>query len=406
MDTGERRSQTKLGQVATALAIVVLIVASCSGAATSAPASAAPTSAAATSAAPASAVPASAVPATGSKAAAQSIVAGFLGPVKFVSPGPAIDISKFKGKAIWIISADLSIPFHQNIIKGWEEAALAAGLTSVKYDGKGQQQEASRGVDQAIAAGAAGIALLSVSPTFQVGALQRAKDAGIPVIGMLTTSSEHEPWPGTAGEASYSYYKSGQLLAAYSIANNDGPVHGVFMDTSEYKEVAFEKKGYFDTFALLCAECTLQYADTLVGTMKQQAQTQTPVLLQRFPETNWFFPAYDVMATFVIPGIKEAGFGDKVRVASINAVNTNLQFILDGNVQVADAGIPNNWMGWAGVDSMLRGMVDPAHPVTTETPFRLFDKSNLNGVDVNSQDALFPGVDYRAEYKKLWGVTY
>src|SRR6266566_762649 len=169
MDTGERRSQTKLGEVATALAVVVLIVASCSGAATSAPASAAPASAPPASAAPAS------VPATGSKAAAQSIVAGFLGPVKFVSPGPAINISKFKGKSIWIISADLSIPFHQNIIKGWEEAATAAG------------------------------------------------------------------------EASYSYYKSGQLLAAYAIANNDGPVHGVFMDTSEYKEVAFEKKGYFDT---------------------------------------------------------------------------------------------------------------------------------------------------------------
>src|SRR5262249_23575701 len=144
--------------------------------------------------------------------------------------------------------------------------------------------------------------------------------------------------------------------------------------------------------------------DTLVGTMKQQAQTQTPVLLQRYPETNWFFPAYDVMATFVIPGINEAGLGDQVRVASINAVNTNLQFIKDGNVQVPDAAIPNNWMGWAGVDCMLRAMTNPEGAVTTETPFRLFDKSNLEGVDVNDQEALFPGVDYRTEYLKLWGL--
>jgi len=340
----------------------------------------------------------------GAQAAAQHIVEGFLGPVKFITPGPEIDASQFAEDEIWIVSADLSIPFHQNIIKGWEEAAAAAGLKSQKCDGKGQQQEASRCVDQAIAAGADGVALLSVSPTFQVGAIERAKDASVPVIGMLTTSSEHEPWPGTACEATYSYYKSGQLLAAYAIANTEGPVNGIFMDTSEYKEVAFEKKGYFDTFALLSPESTLQYADTLVGTMKTQAQTQTPVLLQRFPDTNWFFPAYDVMATFVIPGVKEAGFGDKVRVASINAVNTNLQFILDDNVQVADAGIPNNWMGWAGVDCMLRAMTDPAGAVTTETPFRLFDKSNLEGVDVNDQEALFPGVDYRAEYKKLWGI--
>ena len=109
------------------------------------------------------------------------------------------------------------------------------------------------------------------------------------------------------------------------------------------------------------------------------------------------------MALFVVPSVEQAGFADKVRVGSINAVNTNLQFILDGKVETVDDGIPNNWMGWGGVDRLMRAMTG-APVATSEVPIRLFDKSNLQGVDVNNETALHGGTDYRSEYKKLWGV--
>ena len=104
-----------------------------------------------------------------------------------------------------------------------------------------------------------------------------------------------------------------------------------------------------------------------------------------------------------MPSVEAAGAADKVRVGSINAVNTNLQFILDGKVQAVDAGIPNSWMGWGGVDRLMRAMLG-APPLTSEVPIRLFDKTNLQSVDVNDEVALHGGFDYRSEYKKLWGV--
>lgn len=393
-------------RVGVVLVALGLVIAGCSS--TAAPSGAPstadqqPSIAPATPAASAAATPA----ASGSdlKAAAAALVNQAMGPTQWVSPGDPIDASSIKGKTLWIISADLSIPFHQNIVKGFQEAATAAGLLSQTFDGKGQQQEASRGIDQAISSDAGGIALLSISPSFQAGALQRATDAKIPVIGMLTTSSEHEPWPGTAGEATYSYYKSGQLLGAYAIANTDGPVHALYLDVSEFKELSFLKKGIYDSLAQFCgADCTVEYSDMLVATFKAQAQTLTPSQLARFPETNWIFPAFDAMALFVVPSVEAAGSADKVRVGSINAVNTNLQFILDGKVQAVDAGIPNSWMGWGGVDRLMRAMLG-APALTSEVPIRLFDKTNLQGIDVNDEVALHGGFDYRSEYKKLWGV--
>lgn len=339
------------------------------------------------------------------KQAAADLVEAAKAPIEFLSPGGAIDVSGFAGNEIWIISADLSIPFHQNIVAGFEEAAVAAGLTAQTFDGKGQQQEASRGIDQAIAAGAAGIALLSISPSFQVGALRRAEEANIPVIGMLTTSSEDHPWPLTGGEATYSYYKSGFLLAAYAVQSSDLPFHSLYLDVSEFKELGYLNEGIHDGLEELCgSECAVEYSDMLVATFQEQSQTLTQSQLNRFSDITWIFPAFDAMALFVVPSVDAAGRADDVSIGSINAVTANLQFILDGNVQVVDDGIPNHWMGWGGVDRLLRAMAGE-DPATTEVPIRLFDAENLQGVDIEDEDSLFGGTDYRTAYQELWGVA-
>jgi ribose transport system substrate-binding protein len=339
------------------------------------------------------------------KAAASQLVEAAKAPIAFIEPGPAIDVAPLAGREIWIISADLSIPFHQNIVAGFQEAATAAGLTSQVFDGKGQQQEASRGIDQAIAAGAGGIALLSISPSFQVGALQRAEEAGIPVIGMLTTSAEDHPWPLTDGEATYSYYKSGFLLGAYAVQESDLPFHSAYLDVSEFKELGYLKEGLYDAIAELCgADCPIEYSDMLVANFQEQSQTLTQSQLNRFPDITWIFPAFDAMALFVVPSVEAAQRAEDVDIGSINAVTANLQFILDGRVQVVDDGIPNRWMGWGGVDRLLRAMVGEA-PATSEVPIRLFDAETLQGVDINDEDSLFGGTDYRGAYQALWGLS-
>jgi ribose transport system substrate-binding protein len=338
----------------------------------------------------------------GDRAAAEKLVSEHTGDVKFISPGKPIDISSLQGKELWIISADLSIPFHQNIVAGFEDAAQAAGLKAVKFDGEGQAKEWSRGIDQAIAAHAGAIALISIDTGFVSGAVKRAKAAGIPVIGILNTDARAKPERGTAGEATIDYTGSGELLAAYATVHTDGAVHGLYSDTSEFKVMGFLKHGLYDGMKKYCgSECSLDTFDTQIANFKTQLPTLTQSQLKQHPDTNWVFPAFDAQSVFVVPAIKQAGFGEKVDVGSINAVQANLDLIQNGDVQVVDVGNPNAWLGWAAVDRMMRAMLGEP-PAISEVPIKLFDQDNLQGIDTSDEDQLFAGADYQADYEHLW----
>jgi ribose transport system substrate-binding protein len=338
----------------------------------------------------------------GNPEAAKKLIAQYSGDVSFISPGKPIDIGDLQGEELWIISADLSIPFHQNIVAGAEQAARAGGLVPVRFDGKGQAKEWARGIAQAIAARAGAIALISIDPKYVSGALKRAKAAGIPVVGVLDNDSNSKPLPGTSGEATNDYVLSGELLAAYATVHTDDPVHALYSDTSEFRLMGFLEDGLYKGMREYCgSECSLNTFDTQIADFKTQLPTLTQSQLKTHPDTNFMFPAFDAQAVFVIPAIKQAGFEENVDVGSINAVQANLDLIEDGDVQVVDIGVPNAWLGWSTVDRMMRAMLGEK-PAVSEVPIRLFDQENLEGVDTGDESELFPGVNYQAKYERLW----
>ncbi len=333
--------------------------------------------------------------------AAQQAVQNAKAPVSFIDPGGPVNVAPYRGQTLWVVSADLSIPFHQNIVAGFNAGAEAAGLEPVEFDGKGKTAEMARGIEQAVSQNAAGIALISIDTRFVQGAITQANEAGIPVIGVLNTDARADLDEGTAGEATIDYTGSGELLAAYAIANTDGPVHGLYADVSEFRVMGFLKEGIELGFTTYCPDtCSVQTYDVQMADFKTQVQTKTQSELRRNPDTSWVLSAFDAQALFVVPSITEAGFKDQVRVGSINAVTANLEFILQDNVQVVDVGNSNAWLGWAAADRLLRAL--NGDEGISEVPIRLFDKENLQGVDVSDEDELFGGVDFRASYQELW----
>lgn len=325
-------------------------------------------------------------------------------PVSFIDPGGEIDVSQYAGETLWIVSADLSIPFHQNIVAGFKEAAEAAGVTATEFDGKGTTTEMARGIEQAVAANAAGIALISVDTRFVEGAVNQAAAEDIPVIGVLNTDARADLDEGTMGEATIDYTGSGELLAAYAVANTDDPVNALYADVSEFRVMGFLREGLEQGFEEYCPDsCSLEVFDTQMADFKNQVQTKTQSELRRNSDTNWIMSAFDGQAQFVVPSVKEAGFEDQVRVGSINAVQANLEFILDDDVQVVDVGNPNAWLGWAAVDRLFRAM--SGDEGISVVPIRLFDEENLQGVDLTDEDELFGGTDFRTEYENLWGIA-
>lgn len=320
---------------------------------------------------------------------------------QFVAPGEPFDISKLKGKHIWIITSTLAVPFVATIAHGVEAAAKEAGLETTLFDGKGQVSEWNRGMSQAVDQHADGIVTVGASPELMKGPTAAALAAKIPVVDTLTADQAAPLVPGNNAHVSISFYHSGQLQADYAIAKSGGKAHVLILGDNEFPGEVSRVEGMEHEFKTLCPDCAVTVQDTQVGNLGVKLGQLTQTLLRRDPTITMVLPTYDAQAIYVVPAIKAANLSSPVEVVGSDAVSSNLDWIRQGNVQVADVGEPDVWAGWAAVDQVARAMLG-LPTVEEEIPLRLFVASNLKDVS-NDENALFGG-DFVAQYRKLWGL--
>lgn len=336
------------------------------------------------------------------KAAAQKFVEDSASPATFVAPGDAFDVSQFAGKKVAAITLDNSLPFVRAVLDGMTAAGEVAGVDVEIYDAKGSTDTAAKQIDQALAAKSAAIVAFGINFNLLPTAIARANELGVPVVGALNVDVNADLEKGAAGEVSIDYKKSGELLAAYAVANTDGAVHGAVQNLPSIETFSAMKAGIEEGFQTYCsAECTLKVDDLMQSNFKTAAETLTGAQISSNPKLNWIFPAIDGIAQFTIPAVEMSSRAKEIRVGSINAVEANLGYIVDGRVQAVTVGNSNDWLGWAMMDRTLRAL-DGQVPAMSEVPIKLFDKSNLTGVDITSEAELFDNVDYQAQYAALW----
>lgn len=319
-------------------------------------------------------------------------------------PNTPVDMKKLSGKRITVLASTLAVPFVANIAHGAKEAAGEIGWKATVIDGKGSVTEWSRVVNQAVSQKVDGILTVGASPAQMKPAVAAAKAAGIPVVDTLTADQTRDPLvPGTFAHASISFYDSGRLQADYVIAKAAPDTHVLIFSDNEFPGEVTRVQGMRDEFAKLCPDCKLTVQDTQVATIGTELQRTTQTLLRRDPKIAWVLPTYDAQAIYVVPGIKSAGLAHKVKVVGSDAVAANLDLVAKNDVQVADVGEPDVWSGWAGVDMLGRALAGQS-PVEPNIPLRLFDSSNLAGVNTKDSNALF-GASFRDAYKKVWGLA-
>ncbi len=342
------------------------------------------------------------VDATEGKAAAQKFVEDSAAPATFVAPGEAFDVSQFSGKTVAAITLDNSLPFVRAVLDGMTAAGEKAGVKVEIYDAKGSTDTAAKQIDQALAAKSAAIVAFGINFNLLPTAIDRANQAGVPVVGALNVDVHADLEKGAAGEVSIDYQKSGELLAAYAVANTDGAVHGAVQNLPSIETFSAMKAGIEDGFKKYCsAECSLKIDDLMQSNFKTAAETLTGAQISSNPKLNWIFPAIDGIAQFTIPAVEQSSRAKDIRVGSINAVEANLGYIVDGRVQAVSVGNSNDWLGWAMMDRTLRALAGE-DPAMSEVPIKLFDANNLKGVDITSEAALFDNVDYQSQYAALW----
>lgn len=350
--------------------------------------------------------------ASGAVAEAQRAVQDALDGKLFGTP-PADGPPPAAGKKVYVLSAFQQVSGLAYLSAEAQEAAKALGWTSTVCDG---QNNANGGwaacVRQAVAAGADGIVLNSIDCAPVRAALLEARAAHVTVA---TTSAFDCSDPAQGGSESLvdapvvyatgvrdqaDYNRAmGVLRAQWVIAQTRGTAKILHVEFSGVAFGGYLSQGFMEAIGT-CSGCqvvkTLSITPTDIGRIRQLFETalvQSPQVDTVVVDADFMFPA----------GIQQAlsSSGRKdLTVAGGDCSLEGLGYIRAGGGEQMCIGIPLGYLSWAAVDGLNR-VFNGQEPVSSGVGFQLVDaKKNLP-----PQGEQFQGpVDFRAAYKKAWGV--
>ena len=316
---------------------------------------------------------------------------------EFVAP-PSYDISVHAGKEIWMILCCLN-PFTDQATTGFEAAAAAAGMTAVRWDGKFAVNEWDKGIREAIARGADGMALYSIDPDTVSQAVKAAAEAGIPIVEILV---EDDPAPlaaGIYGRSGYANYDGSLRSADYAIVQTNGTAKVLLLNDPKFKALQVRYDAWVSEFRRLCPGCELV---TEIYDVTQSASILSTVTnaLQRNPDFDYIFVTHDGAVPLINEALVAVDQKGKVGIISGDNVDSNLDLIRqDDGSQETDFGPAPEWIGWATVDQLGRAM-SGLEPVKGHIPIRFVTKDNLP----ENNAELFEGVDFEGGYLEAWGL--
>jgi ABC-type sugar transport system substrate-binding protein len=339
----------------------------------------------------------------------QAKLAAAAKPVTFKDPGPAIDAKKVAGKSIFFLVNSTELPFVQALIDGVKQAGAAAGLSVSVGDGKNQPTEELRLLQQAVATKPAAIITFGQTADQIAGGLAAAKAANIPVIETVvgdpsTPSAADKSKYGIVANATYCYSCASALIADYAMVHLKGKVHALMtLDPGSASSQA-QKKGFGDEMAKYCSFCTVKYVNTPTADSFRSTGSAAQAAVQD-GKTNFIFPQYDGYIEAVLPALKSGGAESRITVGSYNADLAQMTEMKQGSPVKIDVGSPVTWLAWGFVDEALRAMTGSPTAPDENMPIRVFDTENVSSVNLKADPGTWYGpIDYRASYKKLWGL--
>jgi ribose transport system substrate-binding protein len=318
------------------------------------------------------------------------------------------------GKKVWIISPgqigeSASIP-----TKAAQEAGEAIGWKMTLYDSKLDVANFSLGIRQAIAARADGVILHSIDCPLVKQALQEAKKANVKIVAYYSLDCDD---PSVKGQplfdgsvnfgTQFGDYAAltrawGAAKADWVIAKTKGKAKVISFKEDELLVVKYIREGFEQGLAK-CKTCEIvKTVDFTLADLGPKLQQKAQGALLQHPEANAIHVPYD---SAVLLGISaaliESGRNDQVELIGGEGFPSNIQLIRDNKGQDAANAFPAKWTGYAAIDS-LNSVFHGDKPQFSGIGYKLIDREhNLPAVG----QGYSPEVDFKAAYKKAWGVT-
>jgi len=339
-------------------------------------------------------------------AEAQKLVEEAAAVPEFEAPGPAFDATKAKGKLIFSVPLNSSIPTAELKKRTYEKLADQVGFRFVVHPNQGQPSDWVQGMNAAIAR-KADLIMLDGAPNPELlgPQIKEATDAGIPVlVTHFHDESATKPDDVTAIVPA-PFNRAAQLEANWIVADSGGNADVLVVQSAEAPPSAGSVKTIQDEFAALCPDtCKATVIDVPVTEWATKTQGEVQSALVKNPKINYVLPLYDGMVQFAAAGVTAGGAADDVKIVSFNGTPSVLQMIQDGSPVAMDVGENPEWLAYANLDQALRILVGEEPVATENTPARVFTADNVDEAGTPPQLGHGYGDAYVAGYEQLWGL--
>jgi ribose transport system substrate-binding protein len=318
------------------------------------------------------------------------------------------------GKKVWIISPgqigeSASIPTNAA-----KEAGEAVGWKMTLYDAKLDLTNFSLGIRQAVAAKADGIILHAIDCALVKQPLIEARAAKVKILAYYALDCDD---PSVKGEPLYDGsvnfgsqfgdYASltrtwGAAKADWVIAKTKGKAKVIQFKQDELLVVKYIREGFEQGLAK-CKTCEIvKTVDFTLADLGPKLQQKAQGALLQHPEANAIHVPYDsAMLLGVGAALVESGRNDKIEVIAGEGFPSNIQLIRDNKGQDAANAFPAPWTGYAAIDS-LNSLFHGQKPQDSGIGYKLIDRDHNLPAPGKGYE---PAADFRASYKKIWGIT-
>jgi ribose transport system substrate-binding protein len=310
-------------------------------------------------------------------------------------PGATESVAPQQGQTGYVITCSSQGIGCVRAAHGVDEAGAALGWIVRTIDGQGDPGAWNKGIQSAIAAKANGIVLDAVPPMLVGDALQKAAAANIAVVSVFN------PLPGNK-DSVFAYVRpahgdQGKLAADWVAVDSGGSGKVILVTDKIFPELVERVSGFKEELAK-CGGCKIEETvDSTIAEMAQRLPGAVATALSRHPDVGYVVSPFDSNGFFANEGVRQAGKSGKIKVASYEGDPQAIAAIRAGKYEMTIAD-PAEWMGWQAVDELARAFTGkPA--ANTPVAYRLIDKYNAP-----STPGWMGDVDFRAEYKRLWGL--
>lgn len=343
--------------------------------------------------------------------AVKANVEKYKGLPSFTAPGPSVDVSKLKGKSMFVIPL-VPNPFNESIQNTMRDIAQRVGMKFTLYPNQGQASQWVQGMNQAITA-KPDIIVLSTAPDPRVlqPQLQAAKKAGIPVL-VTHFYDDSSPVPpqcegcaaGVTALVTAPFNVAGKAAADWIIADSGGKANTLVIGGADILPSPATVDTVKQEFQTNCPGCKVTVANIPVSEWNTKTQGEVQAALNKDPNINYVYPLYDAMVAGAVPAVQTLGRANSVKVVSYNGSPYVLRYIQQKNIAAMDVGEDTVGIGYASMDQAFR-ILNRMPTVPERTPIRIWDSTNVNDAGKPPKTGVGYGNALPDGFQKLWGLT-